>query len=165
MTTIFNKLSLAFVGFVLSFSSGLTHATDGCKLTMEIEKAIGQNYSSYELTDQKCISIGDGEELYVLGVEKGDDGVFPEVDIFLAQLDKYKRIKNYKILEDWLTRDVHRVRVERVEFGIWKTLKSNGKIFSLLINHESYNRYHLGGFKFLNFFKITPNDIFRFASE
>lgn len=45
MTTIFNKLSLAFVGFVLSASSGLAHAADSpsfdCKkASSSVEKAI-----------------------------------------------------------------------------------------------------------------------------
>jgi hypothetical protein len=165
MTTILNKLSLAFVGFVLSFSSGLTHATDGCKLTMEIEKTIGQNYSSYELTDQKCISIGGGEELHVLGVKKGHDGDFPEVDIVLLQLDTHKRIKNYKILEDWLSPDAFSVFVGGVEFGVWKTLKSNGKIFSLLRGHEHNKRYNPAAYNILNFFKISPNSITQISSD
>ena len=165
MTTILNKLSLAFVGFVLSFSSALTHATVGCKLTMEIEKTIGQHYSSYELTEQQCISIGDGEELYVLGVEKGHDGDFPEVDIFLVQLDKHRRIKNYKILEDWLSPDSFSVYVDRVEFGIWKTLKSNGKIFSLLRSYEHTRRYFPAAYKILNFFKISSNSITQISSD
>jgi hypothetical protein len=171
------NILISLLMIIVITAASVTARADAFEAPPEVENLVKKFYKHYQYWGgSKCLLIEDGHEFCALAIDKSAEANpdVREIDMLLTISDQQGNLQAHKILKNWLDSDAMSLSIAEIQFNIWRELKSDGKIFSIITNQEGSSRVYGYYGKDLTFFKLSshgislisdPLPIYRFRSE